>query len=568
MGGLAGHMMHLYDDESLTFGGLKSFVHNLLSGTVNKSSVTEKTDGQNLFVSYNGKEFIAARNITQVKSGGVPLSTLKNMWPDNPSVQGAFTNGFNAFIKAAQSFGASGLNDLFSNGENWINMEILYPESANTIAYDKKAVQFHSIQKWDPDKKKMVPTDTALFDKFKKKVITGIRGGNEWSILGPIYMQLSNNSREIGQADSRLKKVMSQVSVGAGNTIGDYTRKRLGLILKEFGVTQEEDKKEIIERTIQGKNALKKQLELYPGLKGYTAAKLKRMALEPLEDFVGFVSFIVLRNLVSSLTAYPDAKAKTMDKEVKSVMKSVKGKLGRSHADYKWLEAELNKISKYTSFYAQNIEGVAIEHSGKLYKLTGFFAPINQILGAIKFGKIKLEHYDLNFRLLTEARKTKIAIFPGAFKPPHIGHFSIVKDALKRADLVYVIASSKERDGVGPDVTKHVWEKYYIPALGNKVKLIMAPISPVKSTFDMLEDLDADVILYAGKEDLARFKDAQKYAKQDSTLTVKSLPRSLIPVSGKQLRTAIRAGDKSVLGFIPREVKKKKELVDYLAKNI
>ena len=568
MGGLAGHMMHLYDDQDMTFGGLQSFVQNLFSGTVNKTSVTEKTDGQNLFVSYDGKQFIAARNITQVRSGGVPLATLKKMWPDKPSIQGAFTNGFNAFISAAQSFGSKGLSELFANGENWINMEILYPESANTIAYDKKAIQFHSIQKWVPDKKRMIPIKAGMFDKFKKKVVTGVKGGNAWSVLGPIYMNLSDNSKEVSEAKSRLKKVMSQVGVGSGSSIGDYVRKRLEIIFKEFGVTNDDDKKELIDRVFDTKNPLKKHKELYPGLKNYTAAKLKRMAIEPLEDFIGFVSFIVLKNLSSSLMAYPETKAKSMDKEIRTVMSTVKNKLGKSHPDYKWLESELSKMSKFTSFYAQNIEGVAVEHGGKLYKLTGFFAPINQILGAIKFGKIKLEHHELNLKLLTEAKKTTIALFPGAFKPPHIGHFSIAKDALKYADLVYIIASSKVRDGVTPDVTKNVWKNYYIPALGNKAKLIMAPVSPVSSTFDMIEDLDADIILYAGDDDISRFKSAKKYAKPGRNISVKPIPRKFIPVSASKLRSSIRAGDKSILGFIPREVKKKKELVDYLINNI
>ena len=39
----------------------------------------------------------------------------------------------------------------------------------------------------------------------------------------------------------------------------------------------------------------------------------------------------------------------------------------------------------------------------------------------------------------------KIAFFPGSFKPPHEGHFDIVKKLLKNQDKIYIIISSKTR---------------------------------------------------------------------------------------------------------------------------
>ena len=568
MGGLAGHMMHLYDDESMTFGELETLSDSLLLGDISKKSVTEKTDGQNLFVSFDGTKFVAARNITQIREGGVSLKTLSTMWPDKPNVQAAFCEGFGAFMEVAKNISTGDLRRVFFDGQYWINMEILYPENSNTLAYDRKAIQFHGIQKWDPASKKLIPAKVSPYKKFKRDTVTGIRNENEWSVLGPIHVKLSNNSDAIEESISRLEEIMTQVNMKAENTIGDYTKKRLEIILKEFGVIASSDVDELTTRTFQAKNPLKRHKDTYPGLTGYTAAKLRRMAIEPLEDFVGFVSYAVLRNLNSALMDECDQKAKTMDQTVRSIVSSVKNKLGENHEDSIWLESELEKISRHTSFYAQNLEGLVIEAGDKLYKLTGFFAPINQILGAVKFGKIKLEHSNPIPKNLLEGGGKKIAIFPGAFKPPHIGHFSMVRDALRHADVVYVVASNKSRDGVSSEVTKHVWKKFYFPVLGGNVKLIMAPSSPIKSTFDVLKDLDGSITLYAGKEDAARFKDVGKYARPGSTIKVKNLSRSITPASATKFRSAIRTGDKSVLGFIPREVKKKKELVDYLVNNI
>ena len=44
MGGLAGHMSHLYDNPRLTFSQIKSIMQSAAEGSLEG---TEKTDGQN-----------------------------------------------------------------------------------------------------------------------------------------------------------------------------------------------------------------------------------------------------------------------------------------------------------------------------------------------------------------------------------------------------------------------------------------------------------------------------------------------------------------------------------------
>lgn len=48
--------------------------------------------------------------------------------------------------------------------------------------------------------------------------------------------------------------------------------------------------------------------------------------------------------------------------------------------------------------------------------------------------------------IITEAGDiTKIGIFPGAFKPPHVGHYTTALNACKDNDIVYIYISSKPR---------------------------------------------------------------------------------------------------------------------------
>ena len=66
--GVAGHMNHLYDNGDLTFGKLKEIFTAASNGELEG---TEKTDGQNLYISYSVKEgkAKAARNKGNIKAG-------------------------------------------------------------------------------------------------------------------------------------------------------------------------------------------------------------------------------------------------------------------------------------------------------------------------------------------------------------------------------------------------------------------------------------------------------------------------------------------------------------------
>jgi len=78
------------------------------------------------------------------------------------------------------------------------------------------------------------------------------------------------------------------------------------------------------------------------------------------------------------------------------------------------------------------------EYDGQLYKFTGNFAPVNQILGLFRFGRggVKIPRVD-EAKGATET----VAIVPGAFKPPHRGHLDMVKHYADNADRVVVMVS-------------------------------------------------------------------------------------------------------------------------------
>jgi cytidyltransferase-like protein len=108
-------------------------------------------------------------------------------------------------------------------------------------------------------------------------------------------------------------------------------------------------------------------------------------------------------------------------------------------------------------------------------------------------------------QLLEAEDKQTIALFPGAFKPPHKGHFDVVEKLLKAADQVVVLVSPKMRDGVSADESVAVWNLYKTKFNG-PVEIRVAASSPVSETYDVVKNNpDTDFIVAFGKGEESRF---------------------------------------------------------------
>jgi cytidyltransferase-like protein len=111
---------------------------------------------------------------------------------------------------------------------------------------------------------------------------------------------------------------------------------------------------------------------------------------------------------------------------------------------------------------------------------------------------------------LLEAEQTTIALFPGAFKPPHKGHFAVVKKLLENADQVVVLVSPKTREGITAEESIAVWELYKT-LLDGSVEVRVASESPVSETYDVVKNNpDTKFIVAFGKNEADRFKQMGK----------------------------------------------------------
>lgn len=126
---------------------------------------------------------------------------------------------------------------------------------------------------------------------------------------------------------------------------------------------------------------------------------------------------------------------------------------------------------------------------------------------------------DIANQFLVESRDNKynevIALYPGAFKPPHIGHFHIVDEISKRPEItqVNVLIGHKERDGVTKEQSLAIWD-IYKKYLNNKVNIsISNDKSPITEVLNTVKENPNNyyILVFGRDEDSSRFKSALKY---------------------------------------------------------
>jgi cytidyltransferase-like protein len=402
MGGVAGHMAHLSEDLDLTF----SEIINILGKVANADikNATEKVDGQNLFLTVdNAGSIRTARNNTDIEKGGMTTEEYISKWKGHPA-EYAFTNGFKATTNALKSLDAQTLQELFSGGERYINMEIMYPKNPNIIHYTTPQIVLHGLKyfgnlKGDDLKAKEKDAKKA-FNKLVDLVdlATAEIGKEIWTINGPKVIELKKLAD-----DTALEKVTSEIEkfaepVGINATLKDlvklymrrYATKQgipIGMIDSLILLSLDPD---IAKERGVTVNSLKKGLpkELKPVVSEMAtktnSRKFVSAILQPIEKAISDFAIEVLRGIKSFFVDRHDVEVMRMrgelDKSInylKSLAASGDEKMGEL------VDRQLAKLGNIENL-ASSLEGIVFEYppgSDNIYKLTGAFAMANQIIG-------------------------------------------------------------------------------------------------------------------------------------------------------------------------------------------
>ena len=590
MGGVAGHMAHLSEDLDLTFDEIVSILQKVASADI--QNATEKVDGQNLFLTVADGEIRTARNNGDVKKGGMTTDEYISKWRGHPA-ENAFTNGFKAISAALRKLTPEVLEGIFSNGERYVNMEIMYPANPNIISYSAPQIVLHGLQYFgsealadyselSPEEKEELKRQNSLAKEMFPKLSIAVDSSTQdvanelWTINGPKAVALKK------LADgSALEEVTSKIQafaapVGMNATLGDYISLVVTKYAEQVGLPEnilepllvlmldpDEAKNRGI-KVVGLKKGLPKELQSVISKLGSKTKSRKYVAsvLKPIEIAISDFAIEVLRGIKSFFVDEHDEEVQRMRDELQQAIVHLKAL--QSSGDEKMgelVDKQLSKLGKIENV-ASSLEGVVFEYppgSDKIYKLTGAFAMTNQIIGRARRTGMAEEMDDeivLEFEDETEdpvidaefedepTQGETVAIVPGAFKPPHMGHVNMVEQYAQDADRVIVLISSPTKGGRklpnGREITANDSEQIWNLFVGSNPKIEVyksSHASPINAAYEisgargereaiaekigMDPIADGDTIILGASTkggDASRWSGAEKYVGDDLNL--------------------------------------------------
>ena len=108
--------------------------------------------------------------------------------------------------------------------------------------------------------------------------------------------------------------------------------------------------------------------------------------MEPFETIFLRLGAVVLKNATNFLAANPSKSVQEIKQEMAQLIRDLQN--NPNPATISKLELELKRIERLGGFDAiVPSEGVVFTYGGHTYKLTGAFAPVNQILGVLKYAR-------------------------------------------------------------------------------------------------------------------------------------------------------------------------------------
>lgn len=397
-GGLGGHMSHLYDNDALTFGELKKIF--LAAGAGKLENVTEKLDGQNLFVTFNVAEGTVkvARNKGMLATGGINAAGIATKWSDSPVIAEAFTTAFQIINQSMLALPRKVLASIFGpNGNVWFSVEVIYPKSANVINYDKNVIVFHRSGTMIDATGKSVdnPEIEANFNLLlqqMEKMQQNIANSN-WNIMGPVLVPL----KKLSSAEPVKRAIAGLTALQGKHGLSD--KDQLAKFIDAEIVQQLAPLKlpaNVVPQVVAiiadrpGKpniNALKKVLspEQMVGIQKLREKSLKN-AVAPLEAVVHDFAVEVLKDVQSLIALNPNKEVQRLRAEVGTALSKIAG--SGNQAAIELIKKDLSKLRSADNV-TSSMEGITFQWKGDTYKLTGNFAPINQILGIFKYGRGK-----------------------------------------------------------------------------------------------------------------------------------------------------------------------------------
>jgi len=400
-GGQSGHMAHPFDYTEFTLRDLKGLIRNLFSGRI--EDITEKVDGTNIQATVNKEgQVVFIRNNGDLNSaaGGMSITDMATKWADKPSVAKTFLSAGETITKV---FSAIPNMVKFFNPKEGIkrvaNCECVVAGKTNIMPYASAQVDFHNIWTYEFDGTKWEKADVS---KDGLDVIQKACEQVDGAQITPkvIIKTVEDSNKILVDFIKQLDRIFKEAGCNERSTVEDWKYARFLKYCKEgaewtdWVLKSDEGTHLLYDRWFKGIKSvnIKKICELYPederNVRSVDAKEYKKWVsdvMEPLDKF-----FLELGNNVIELcdgiinTGQEAQACAQLRKDLEEVVNDVR-KNGSVENNEK-LTRQLNRLAELGD-QVNPTEGIVFSYQDKLMKLTGSFAPLNQILGSIKFAR-------------------------------------------------------------------------------------------------------------------------------------------------------------------------------------
>lgn len=396
-GGAFGHLSHPFDIQHFTFKDMTDIITNVLSGNLDYAE--EKTDGHNLMLSFRDGQIIAARSKTHLKNRGENALDIVGMAAKFKGRE----NGA-AYVAAMRDLykGLMGLSDkqrhkIFQDGRNWMSVEVMMPKSAeNVIEYGVTELRLHGVLPHDDEGIPMAQIDkeaARVLDGMLRQINAHKQDSFHIRKLDRVSLPKAKDfTSKRSKYVKMLGKYQKEYGVSNSSTIVDVRRSYFTRLLDSIDKGKEiadSTRQDILNRWIHVNKSIKIvkiAKELPKHLVKLVKSEDKKL-MEHLKNIVRPLELVFLKlgaevlSMMSSLMALnPDGAIakirKNIDKTIAAVNKSGDSKLMNK------LQYELERLEALGGMKAIiPTEGLTFFHKGELIKLTGTFAPVNQLIG-------------------------------------------------------------------------------------------------------------------------------------------------------------------------------------------
>lgn len=406
--GSGGRIPHLYEDYKMTFNEMRQIFRNVFSG---KTILTEKLDGMSILVTYKDGKFGFSRNKSTLKEP-MDIEKLGNHFNGNPKLKEAYVRSANDMIKALNSIDAINLNKVFANGQNFANMEIVYPPVKHVFDYGNRCIlQLNGIDCFDSSFNKVGVDESA--SKWLYETLKNHKALKQemFEIEEPRILRMKDSvsgEKALAQILTEFDKVIDGYSTK--DTIQDYANDRLRRYVINFCNHNniEVDSncqfvRELSDRicNFSGRRPTKSDICTFAKRAGVNVHSddykhliedldLKRdqineEIMRPIENLVMKAGILLLKNLTGFMSADPQKMSQRVVCELESAINEMEKDNSKLTVDkLKVFKRNVRKINEYQERFFP-AEGVICKINGRTYKICGQFGPCNQILGILKY---------------------------------------------------------------------------------------------------------------------------------------------------------------------------------------